>query len=256
MSLEQSKCIVTGGGTGIGRGIARVLARSGAHVAVVGRRPEPLAETVSLIEADGGRAVAREMNVAENDSVVAGMKALHEELGGLTALINNAGVGGPNGCAVDGPDRWDDVVRPNLDGPFYCARAAAPLLADGGRIVNVSSVLGKFGVPGYTAYCASKHGVIGLTKALALEFAPRGITVNAICPGWVETVMAKDGMELIAKGAGVTYDKAREEALGMVPMGQMIDPEEIGGLVAYLCSPAAANMTGQAISLCGGATMG
>jgi len=256
VDLSSAKCVVTGGGTGIGRGIAKVLAARGAQVAVTGRREAPLQETVAEVEAAGGKAVWRSMDVAVDASVREGLKALHDEMGGLHVLVNNAGVGGPNGCAADGPDRWDDIVRPNLDGTFFCCRAAAPLLTDGGRVINISSVLGKFGVPGYTAYCASKHGVIGLTKALAHELAGRGITVNAICPGWVETVMARDGMELMAQGMGTTYDEARTNALAMVPMGQMIQPEEIGDLVAWLCSPGAANMTGQAISLCGGSTMG
>ena len=129
-------------------------------------------------------------------------------------------------------------------------------MTEDGSVVNVSSVLGKFGVPGYTAYCASKHGVIGFTKALALEVASRRITVNAICPGWVETDMAREGMEGIAKATGVSYEEARRQALSEVPIGRIIEPEEVGKLVVYLAGPHASAMTGQAISLCGGTTMG
>jgi NAD(P)-dependent dehydrogenase (short-subunit alcohol dehydrogenase family) len=176
-------------------------------------------------------------------------------MGGIDVLVNNAGAGGPNGCALPGPDRWDEIVRTNLDGTFFTTRAVLPHMSDGGRIVSISSVLGRFGVPGYTAYCASKHGVIGFTKALALELAPRRVTVNAICPGWVDTEMAAAGMQLMADGMQVDFAEAKRTALAAVPLGRMLEPEEIGELVVYLCSPAARGMTGQAISHCGGQVM-
>jgi NAD(P)-dependent dehydrogenase (short-subunit alcohol dehydrogenase family) len=123
------------------------------------------------------------------------------------------------------------------------------------RIINISSVLGRFGVPGYTAYCASKHGVIGFTKALALELAAREITVNAICPGWVDTNMATEGLQAMADGLQVELDEARRMAMSAVPLGRMLQPEEIGSLVVWLASKGAAAMTGQAISHCGGQVM-
>ena len=253
-ALKGKKALVTGGGTGIGAGIALALAQAGADVAVLGRRRAPLQKTVLAIEAAGRKGVAVTADVTDRAAVARAVARAAKALGGLDALVNNAGVGGPNGCGVPGPDRWDQIVRTNLDGVYFATAAALAHVPDGGRIVNISSVLGKFGVPGYTAYCASKHGVIGLTRALALELAPRGITVNAVCPGWVETSMAKDGMERIAEASGVSYDEARAGALGMVPMGQMIVPQEIGDLVAYLASDAARNLTAQALSLCGGST--
>lgn len=130
-----------------------------------------------------------------------------------------------------------------------------PHLHDGGRIVTISSVLGRFGVPGYTAYCASKHGVIGFTKALALELASRRITVNAICPGWVDTDMASAGMQAMADAMQLDFETARRQALAAVPLGRILQPEEIGETVAWLCSPGASGMTGQAISHCGGQVM-
>jgi len=147
------------------------------------------------------------------------------------------------------------VLRTNVDGVFHCTRAALRHLREGARIVSISSVLGRFGVPGYTAYCASKHAVIGFTKALALELAPRHITVNAVCPGWVETDMARAGMEGIAAHTKTTYEAARRAALAQVPLGRILQPEEIGELVAFLCSNGASGMTGQAISQCGGQVM-
>jgi NAD(P)-dependent dehydrogenase (short-subunit alcohol dehydrogenase family) len=247
--------VVTGGGSGIGRGIALALAADGVEVCVTGRRAAALDETAALVAAAGGTCRTQLMDVTDRRSVEDGFARMCGDGRGLDILVNNAGVGGPNGCVVDGPDRFDTIVRTNVDGVFFCTRAAAPYLVDGGRVVNVSSVLGRFGVPGYTAYCASKHAVIGFTRALALELAPRKITANAICPGWVETEMAKEGMELIARGTGTDYAQARAGALAMVPLGRILEPAEIGGLVVYLCSAIASGMTGQAISLCGGATM-
>lgn len=250
--LRDRRCVVTGGGSGIGRGIALCLAAAGARVVVTGRRAERLRETAALA---AGISI-QVMDVTGRDVVDAGFDQIQQELGGIDVLVNNAGVGGPNACALDGPDRWDLVIRTNLDGMFFCTRAALRHMAEGGSVVNISSVLGKFGVPGYTAYCTSKHGVIGFTKALALEVAARRITVNAVCPGWVETDMARDGMENMAAAMGVSYEAARKQALAEVPLGRIIQPEEVGRLVVYLAGPHASAMTGQAISLCGGTTMG
>ncbi|MCR9245377.1 MAG: SDR family oxidoreductase [bacterium] len=253
--MTARKCLVTGGGTGIGVGIAQRLAAAGHRVAVLGRRADKLEESVCAIAANGHEAIAVPGDVTDEAGIRAAVERVAEALGGLDVLVNNAGVGGPNACALPGPERWDAIVRTNLDGVFFTSRAALAHLPDGGRIVNISSVLGRFGVPGYTAYCASKHGVIGLTKALALELAPRRITVNAICPGWVETEMARDGMNLMADGMGVSYEEARNTALGAVPLGRILEPEEIGEHVLWLCSEGASGMTGQALSHCGGQVM-
>jgi ketoreductase len=253
--LSGKRAVVTGGGTGIGQAIAVALARAGATVAITGRRRAQLDETARAIEKAGGRCRVEPMDVTDRAAVSAGLQRIAAALGGIDVLVNNAGAGGPNACASDGPDRWDEVIRTNLDGVFFCCREALRHMPEGGRVINISSVLGRFGVPGYTAYCASKHGVIGFTKALALEVASRKITVNAICPGWVETEMARQGMELMAEGFGVTYEEARKQALSAVPIGRIIEPDEVAALVVYVASPAAAAMTAQAVSLCGGSTM-
>ncbi|MEC9046647.1 MAG: SDR family NAD(P)-dependent oxidoreductase [Planctomycetota bacterium] len=253
--LRGRRCLVTGGGSGIGEGIAHRLAAAGASVAVLGRRRKRLNQVVKALKAKKATAVAVTGDVTDEAGIGRAVARAAKALGGLDVLVNNAGVGGPNACALDGPERWDDVVRPNLDGVFFTSRAALGHLSDGGRIVNISSILGRFGVPGYTAYCASKHGVIGLTKALALELAPREITVNAICPGWVDTDMATDGLELMAQGMGVEFEEARRQAMAMVPLGRILQPDEIGDLVVYLASHGARGMTGQAISHCGGQVM-
>ncbi|MHC5064762.1 MAG: SDR family NAD(P)-dependent oxidoreductase, partial [Planctomycetota bacterium] len=202
--MSGKVAVVTGGGTGIGRGIALELSRAGAKVTVLGRRESPLQETVDQIAAAGGEACLQVLDVCDAESVAAVFKKIGEDRGRIDLLVNNAGIGGPNACGIDGPDRWDPILRTNLDGIYYCSREALRCMPEAGRIINISSVLGQFGVPGYTAYCTSKHGVIGFTKALALEVAARKITVNAICPGWVETQMARDGMESMAEGMGIS----------------------------------------------------
>tara|TARA_R110002072_G_scaffold241027_8_gene399718 strand:+ start:80714 stop:81544 length:831 start_codon:yes stop_codon:yes gene_type:complete len=253
--LHGKCCVVTGGGSGIGEGIAHSLGEAGASVAVLGRRRKNLNKVVKDLETKGITAVAVTGDVADEAGIQRSMKRAQKALGGLDVLVNNAGVGGPNGCALPGPDRWHEIVRTNLDGVYYTSRAALPHLPDGGRIVNISSVLGRFGVPGYTAYCASKHAVIGFTKALALELAARQITVNAICPGWVDTDMAAEGLQVMADDMQVEFEEARRLAMSAVPLGRILQPEEIGSLVVWLSSAGAAGMTGQAISHCGGQVM-
>lgn len=254
--LTDKRCVVTGGGSGIGRATAISLAKAGADIAVTGRRVELLHETVKACEAEGRRAVAFGCDVRDAGAVRTAFEDIAAAMnGGIDVLVNNAGAGGPNACSEDGEDRWDEVVRTNLDGVFFCSREALRRMPDGGRIINISSVLGQFGVPGYTAYCASKHGVIGFTKALALEVAARQITVNAICPGWVDTAMAEAGMKDMAKGMGVSFEEARSVAMDGVPLGRILRPDEIGSLVVYLASAEAGGMTAQAVSLCGGQVM-
>lgn len=253
--LSGQRCLVTGGGSGIGEGIAHCLGDAGAKIAVLGRKRAKLNRVVKDLAAKKIEAVAVTADVADSASIKRGVDRAHKALGGLDVLVNNAGIGGPNGCALPGPDRWDEIIRTNLDGVFFASRAAQRHLPTGGRIINISSVLGRFGVPGYTAYCASKHGVVGFTKALALELAERQITVNAICPGWVDTDMATEGLQAMADGMQIELDEARLTAMAAVPMGRILQPEEIGSLVVWLASKGAAAMTGQAISHCGGQVM-
>lgn len=254
-ALAGVRCLVTGGGSGIGAGIAGVLAAQGARVALLGRRRAALQTTLAALGRDEADALAVVADVADRAAMRRAVATVGKAFGGLDVVVANAGIGGPNGCALPGPDRWHEIVRTNLDGTYFTTLAALPWLADGGRIVAISSVLGRFGVPGYTAYCASKHGVIGFCKALALELAPRRITVNAICPGWVDTDMAAAGIQAMADAMQIDFAAAKKQAMAAVPLGRMLEPEEIGGTVAWLCSPAARGMTGQAISHCAGQVM-
>lgn len=247
--------LVTGGNRGIGRAIALAFAAPGAVVAVAARARAELERTAAEIRAAGAEALALPMDVSDEASVEAAFAEYRRRAPSLDVLVNNAGVGG--GEPVEGSDvsRWRQTIDVNLVGPYLVARRALPLMSRGGRIINLSSVLGRFGVAGYTAYCASKHGVIGFTRALALELAPRGITVNALCPGWVETEMSKQGLTLGAAAAGVSYEEFRQRALRAVPIQRIIEPAEVARLATFLASPDASAITGQAYNICGGQSM-
>ncbi|MDA1184250.1 MAG: SDR family NAD(P)-dependent oxidoreductase [Acidobacteria bacterium] len=247
--------LVTGGGRGIGRAIAAALAGPDTCVAVAGRTRTELDSAVQDLEKLGGMAVAIEMDLTSEASVAAGMRKLESSVDHLDVLVNNAGVGGGEPVAGSDVARWRGVIDTNVTGTYLVTREAIGMIPDGGRIVNISSVLGRFGVPGYTAYCASKHAVIGFTRALALELAPRQITVNALCPGWVNTEMAADGMRQGAAATGQTFEEFRDGALGVVPIQRIIEPEEVAQLVRFVASPAAAAITGQTYNICGGQTM-
>lgn len=235
--LEGKHVVVTGAGTGIGRAIAQRLAAEGADLTLLAR------DEMRLRDVAPG-ATTRACDIRDRDEVLAAID------GPLDALVANAGVGGANEPGAH--DRFDDIVQTNLYGTYWCARAAEPHLADGGRIVVTSSILARIGVSGYTAYCASKAGLLGLVRSLAAELAPRRIQVNAICPGWVDTAMAWEGLDAFD---GLTRDQAYEVAMQEVPLRRMSSPEEIAGTVAWLLSEDAVGVTGQAIDHNNGAFM-
>jgi ketoreductase len=178
-------------------------------------------------------------------------------LGPVDALVAAAGIGGENEDGDD--DRFDDLVQTNLMGTYHSCRATCGHLAPGPdprHIVVISSILARIGVPGYTGYCASKAGLLGLVRSLAAELAPAGVQVNAICPGWVDTDMAWEGLDAMAAATGGTREGAYRDAMSAVPLGRMEQPDEIAGTVAWLLSPDARGVTGQAIDHNGGAWMG
>ena len=247
--------VVTGGGRGIGRAIALSFAEPGAHIVITSRTVEQLQTTAEEIRALGAQATAIPMDVTEEVSVAQGFGSLHGAVTEVNVLVNNAGVGG--GEIVQGSDvaRWKRTIDTNLTGMYLVTRQILPLMAPNGRIVNLSSVLGRFGVPGYTAYCASKHGVIGFTRALALETVKKRITVNAIAPGWVDTDMAVLGMSQGATHAKVSFDEFKDSMISDVPIKRIIDPAEVAALVKFLCSPEAGAVTGQTYNICGGQVM-
>ncbi len=252
--LSGRHALVTGAGSGIGRAIAERLSSAGASVTLVGRRRAPLDETAAALP---GPSLVAAADVRDRGAVDAAFAAAAERFGALHALVANAGVGGAN---EDGPDdRFDLVVRTNLDGTYHCVRAFERAVAEGPEprhAILMSSCLARFGVPGYTAYCASKAALLGMTRALALEWAERGIAVNAICPGWVDTEMARSGMQAIADATGQSFEEAKRDALAQVPQQRMGEPDEIAGLVEFLLSPDARGFTGQALDPNGGSWMG
>ena len=248
--------LVTGAGTGIGRAIALRLAAEGASVSLLARNTARLQETAAaVLEAGAPLAHVVGADIRDRAAVDAAVDAAAEALGPLRGIIANSGIGGPNSPGEG--DRFDDLIATNLVGTYSCLRAAQRnLAADGSRhMVIIASILGRFGVPGYTGYCASKTGLIGLARAMAMELAPEEIQVNAICPGWVNTEMAREGIAGMAEGMGISYDEAYKVAMSAVPMGRMSEPAHIAGMVAWLVSEDARGVTGQGLDMNNGAWM-
>jgi len=250
---------ITGAGSGIGRAIALRLSAEGARVSLFGRREGPLEETRAAAVASGvpaDRIFTASMDVLSDASVETGFADAVTALGPLRGFIANAGIGGPNFPGPD--DRFADLIATNVGGTYRTLRAAQGHLIDDGaprQLIMLSSILGRIGVPAHTGYCASKTALLGLTRALAAELGKHDIHVNAVCPGWVETEMAWEGIDGMATALKVTRAEALAVAMEEVPMGRMSQPEDIAGLVAYLVSPDARGMTGQGIDMNNGAFM-
>ena len=255
--LQDRVALVTGGSRGIGKAVAAALAGQGAKVVICARDGEAARKAADEISPGGGRVLAFRADVAEKADARTLIRDIVARWGQIHILVNNAGINARIPIDSDDDIRWVQILTVNVVGTYYITREVLRHMpnSDGGRIINISSVLGRFGVPAYTAYCTAKHGIIGFTRALALEVVGRGITVNAICPGWVETDMAALGMRETAEAMGMSPEEFRKQALAAVPIQRMLDPEEIANLAVYLASDAAAGMTGQAINLCGGQVM-
>jgi len=253
--LEGKVALVTGASRGIGEAISRRFAQEGARVALAARSEDSCQRIAREIEASGGGAIAIAADVTDAPAIARMISAVVEKWGRIDVLVNNAGLGGPTPLSDRDDSSWDAILATNLTAVFRVTREALPHLSDGARIINLSSVVGRFGVAGLGAYSATKHGVIGLTRTFALELAPRGITVNAMCPGWVETGMSQEGFRRIVAHAGGTEEEGRRIAAKMAPLGRIIETEEVAGLAAYLASEDARSITGQAIVLDGGQVM-
>ena len=249
MSLAGRVAVVTGASRGLGRAIALALAEAGADVALAARAKRDLEDTGALVQRAGRRALVAPTDVASYAEVEALMGRAVRELGRLDIVVNNAGVAKVAPLAEMTPDDWRFMVDANLTGVFNGCRAAAPhLIAQkSGKVINVASVLGQVGLPGYTIYAATKGGVIAFTRALGVEWSRHGIQVNAIAPGWFATDMTDPAF---------SDPKINERLTRDIPMRRIGRPEEIGPLAVYLASQASAFMTGQTIFLDGGHSAG
>ncbi len=249
--------MVTGGGTGIGKAVSQVLAKNGARVALASRNPSHLEATAEELKALDHSVLPIQLDVRRKKEVQNGVARILENWGSIDILVNNAGISGLNRIDDEDDSRWYDILETNLTGMYLITKEVLKAMRDdsSGRVINISSVLGKFGVPGYTAYCASKHGVVGFTRALALEVVKRSITVNAICPGWVDTEMARSGIRESAAYQGITVEEFKRQAIEAVPIKRFNEAEEVAHLVLYLASDKGRGITGQAINICGGQTM-
>ena len=247
-SLAGKVALVTGGSQGIGESIAMALAAAGAHVVVAARREDKAAAVTRAIAAAGGSAEALRLDVADPASVTAGFKSVVETHGKLDVLVNNAGITEDGLILRMSKDSWDRVLATDLTGVFLCAQEAAKTMLRkrvAGRIVNITSVVGLMGNAGQTNYAAAKAGVVGFTKALAREIGSRGITVNAVAPGYVETSMTD-----------VLSEDQKKALVGEIVLGRLGTGDDVAGAVLYLASDAAAYVTGTCLNVSGGLHIG
>lgn len=253
--LTGRVALITGGGRGIGRAIALSLAAAGADVAVAARSARELDETAAAIRAAGRRSEAIVCDVSERPQVDAMVARVRTSLGDPLILVNNAGIAASAKLTDTSDEMWDKMLRVNATGAFYCTRAVLPLMlqAKWGRVVNLASVASRAGASYISAYAASKHALLGLTRAVAAEVAARGITVNAVCPGYVDTQMTEASTANIAVRTGRSEQDARKILEGFSPQGRLMTVAEVAALATYLCTEAARGVNGQGIVLDGGA---
>lgn len=259
MKLENRIALITGGGRGIGRAIALAFASEGAQVAVAARSFEQVEQVArEITDKFSRRALPVVCDVSEVASVEKLFQDFNESFGrGPDILVNNAGIAESAPLTKTTDDLWQRHLAINLNGTFYCTRAALPqMITRGwGRVINIASVAGKTGAPYIAAYSASKHGVLGLTRSVALEVALKGITVNAICPGYVDTEMTTRGIENITKKTGLSADQAMEAIRKLSPQNRIIEPEEVAALALLLASEEGRGINGQAINVDGGSVL-
>ena len=259
MKLANRLAFITGGGRGIGRAIALAFADEGASIVVAARTREQIDSVAAELNKRGDdKALAVECDVANSDSVERAFEHATEKFGRAPdILVNNAGMVETAPFIKTDEALWQRHLAVNLTGTYHCTRAAVPSMvrARWGRIINIASIAGKTGAPYVSAYAASKHGVLGLTRSLALEVAPLGITVNAICPGYVDTEMTARGVENIVARTGISKDEAVHALETMSPQNRMITAEEVAAVALLLASEEGRGINGDAINVDGGTVL-
>jgi len=255
VKLKDKKALVTGGGRGIGKAIAMAFALEGADVIVSARSEDQLAETVKLIEATGRKGIAVKVDMSRREMLQPFVKEVSSHFPVLDILVNNAGIGSAMRAryiADFEDDYWDETIEINLTVPYLLTKAFLPAMikAGWGRIINISSMAGKTGMPTGAAYCASKHGLIGLTRTAAEEAAATGVTVNAICPGPTNTPMMDERFKASAELFGTTVEHLKAT---VNPMKRIIEPEEVADLAVFLAAETGRGITGQSWNISGGA---
>src|SRR6185295_2867652 len=257
-TLRGQHAIVTGAGRGLGAAIAKALAAQGANVTLMGRTADTLATSADAIRAAGVKGQAIVCDVAEPESVRRAFAEAAGAFGPAQILVNNAGQADAALVQDITLESWDRLIRVNLTGTLLCTQQVLATMTSrgAGRIINVASTAGLKGYAKVGAYVASKHGVVGLTKTLALETARSGVTVNAVCPGYVEdTDMLHAAVQNVMRATGKFEDEARALLARQSPRGTFVTPEEVAAIVVWLCSPATSAITGQAIPVAGGEVM-
>ncbi len=254
MSLSGRVAVVTGGGRGIGAATARALARAGADVVVTARSVAQIEGVAADIRATGRRAWALPCDVEKSDQIAALARESVRLAGHVDILVNNAGIASSAPLRTMSVDEWNRMFAVNATAVFLCTQAFLPGMLERkwGRVVTIASVAGLTGFAYISGYAASKHAVVGFTRSAAAEVAAQGITVNAVCPGYVDTDLTAESLRRIVQKTGMSSEKARESILQMNPQHRLIDPDEVAFAVASLCSEEARGINGQAIVLDGG----
>jgi NAD(P)-dependent dehydrogenase (short-subunit alcohol dehydrogenase family) len=254
--LEGRHAVVTGGGSGIGAAIAQALADAGASVTLMGRDAARLAVQRERLGASV-RIGVTSVDVTQADAVDAAFAEAADRLGAIDLLVNNAGQAQSAPFTNTDIQLWQRMLDVNLTGVFLCTRAVLPAMLERryGRIVNIASTAAQTGYPYVAAYCAAKHGVLGLTRSLALEVATRGITVNAVCPGYTETELLRESIQQIVANTARNDAEAREALLRANPQRRFVTPDQVANTVRWLCTPGSEAVNGQAISIAGGEVM-
>ena len=255
IDLAGRGAVVTGGGRGIGAAIAQALAGVGAAVAVSARTESEIEEVAAELRAAGHRAVAIPCDVTEPEQVAALKETAESELGSVDILVNNAGIVTTAPLAAMKLDKWNQIFAVNVTGTFLCTQAFLPAMAERGwgRVINIASIAGKMGAPYISAYAASKHAVVGFTRAVATEVATTGVTVNAVCPGYVDTSMLQNSLDRIVDKAGIERERAMASVEGMSPQKRVFQTDEVAFVALSLCGDGARGVNAQSLVIDGGA---